>query len=357
MRARTAALALGLGLLAAPASASAGMQTFGSDLGAAATLAEARPSDTAFWQTIAAGGSSVAVAPEAGSISSFRIKGIALSRPPAPGGFGGEPDFHLQAIRAIPSGPVETWKFRVMLTSQGFKLPQIGADPQTITTYEPINLCVAKGDVLAFNTTGGWDGTANGPYASGTPLQIFAPAPGALVSQFNGPDATNNGDILTPDHVRGKDEELLMQLTLATGGDAAGPCQPASTTPPSPGTTPAATPKPNVVVPQQTRITSSRVTVTRAGSLTVALYCSGSGIGPCSGTVRVRTRGAKPMRLASRSYSIGDRRTAKVVLRLTAAGRRRFAKAGRRLSVVVQTVTKPGGSAGTVTKAFTLRRR
>lgn len=336
-------------------SSEAALQTFGSDLGAQATIAGARPSDTAYWQAVAAGGSTAGAAPAAGSIRSFKLKGIAMSRPQA-GKPGGETLFHLQALRPLADGG-----YRVLTTSQGFDVPHIGADEQTITTFEPVNFCVAKGDVLAFNTVGGWDRTSAGPYANGTPLKIFAPAPGALVSQFNGAGQTNNGDVLRPDPARGKGQELLMQLTLATGDDAAGPCRTSTPADPGTGTGPGGGPgggQTTAPAPQRTKIMSRRVTVTRKGSLGVALFCAAAGGGgSCAGTVRVLSREPTPRVLAARGYTIGAGKTRKTALRLSAAGRKLFAQGNRRLRVRIQTVTNPGGAARTVTKTFTLRRR
>jgi len=343
------------------ASAEAELRSFGSDLGAAASIAEARQSDTAYWQTVAAGASSAAVAPAAGSIRSFKLKGVALSQP-VPGTPGGETLFHLQALRPLTIGAFQTAPYRVLISSQGFNVPpKAGANEQTISTYEPENFCVAKGDVLAFNTVGGWDGIpAGGPYPRGTPLQIFASAPGALVSQFNGADQTNNGDILIPDHLRGLGQELLMQLTLATGQDAAAPCPTSTaadnaTAGPDAGPDTGAAGGQTAARAQATKILSQRARVTPKGSLKVALFCSSAVAGRyCTGIVRVLSRERRPRVLAERVYTITAGKTSKAALRLSPAGRRLFAKANRRLRVRIQTVKHSGGVAHTVTKPFVL---
>ena len=343
------------------ASAEAELRSFGSDLSAAASIAEARQSDTAYWQTLAAGASSAGVAPAAGSIRSFKLKGVALSRPVA-GTPGGETLFHLQALRPLTIGAFQTAPYRVLISSQGFNVPQkAGANDQTITTHEPENFCVAKGDVLAFNTVGGWDGIpAGGPYPRGTPLQIFASVPGALVSQFNGADQTNNGDILLPDHVRGLGQELLMQLTLATGADAAAPCPTSNAADDAKATMDArsdagAVNGQTAARAQATKILSQRATVTSKGSLKVALLCSPVVAGRyCSGIVRLLSRERKPRVLAERVYTITAGKTSKAALRLSPVGRRLFAKANRRLRVRIQTVKRSGGVAHTVTKSFVL---
>lgn len=219
-RAAIAAIATVAGLLAlVPATGDAALLSFGSTLAAPANVTEARQADTAYWQTTLPAGRSPR-SPATGQVKSFKIKGIALSNPRA-GVPGGETLFHLQVLRKRAGGT-----YKVLRTSQGFNLPGRGADPQKITTYRPTNLCVGKGDVLAFNTVGGWDGIAagNGPYPMGTPLQIFSRVPGTLVSEFTGANKTNNGAILRPRTSRGRDHELLMRPTVGTGRNATGLC-------------------------------------------------------------------------------------------------------------------------------------
>ncbi|MEA2221228.1 MAG: hypothetical protein QOJ35_3854 [Solirubrobacteraceae bacterium] len=219
-RAAIAAALLTPALLAlAPATGGAAVMTVGSDLTAPANVVEARQADTVYWQTTFADGRSP-VAPAAGQITSFRIKGRANSdKITGVGAPGGERDFHLQALRALPDGT-----FQVLRTSQNFTVPPITADPEGITAYAPENFCVDPGDVIAFNTNGGWDGIVGGtgPYANGTPLQLFSNVPGAVISEFTGHNMTNNGAILTP--TTQASHELLMQATLATGPDATPLC-------------------------------------------------------------------------------------------------------------------------------------
>lgn len=214
--ATTALTALAL-LALVPATGEAALVRFGSDLKAPANVVEARPADTAYWQTAFAGGQK-RTAPARGQVRSIKIKGIALSNPKA-GVPGGETMFHLQALRKRPDGTL-----KILRTSGAFFLPPKGTDPQRITTYRPVNFCIAKGDVLAFNTVGGWDTTADGPYSKGTPLQIFSAVAGSNVAEFFGPDKTNNGDIVKPKTAPGRGHELLMQATIGTGSDGTALC-------------------------------------------------------------------------------------------------------------------------------------
>jgi hypothetical protein len=198
-----------------PATGDARLVTFGSSLKATASVAEARPVDTAYWNRTLAGGRKT-LAPVRGQVRSIKVKGIALSNPKA-GVAGGETMFHLQALRKRADG-----SFKILRTSGAFFLPEKGANPQKITTYRPVNFCVGKGEVLVFNTVGGFGGP--GPFANGTPLQIFARVAGSNVSQFTAGGKTNNGNIIRARNGLGRGEELLMQATIGTGADGTGLC-------------------------------------------------------------------------------------------------------------------------------------
>ena len=212
-------------LVLLPASGSAKLVQFGSNLKARANVKQARQADTAYWQTKFPGRS--ALAPVSGQIKSARIKGIALSnwKPGSP--IGGERMFHLQALRKQANG-----KWKILVTTQAFFLPGRGTPSQTITSYRPINFCIAKGDAVVFNTVGGWDGIANrtGPYPDGTPLQIFSRATGSTVAEYTKADGTNNGNVITAKSVAGR--ELLMRTTIGTGKDGTALCKGGTSTRP-----------------------------------------------------------------------------------------------------------------------------
>lgn len=333
--------------------AQADVLTFGSNLTAPANLIEARQADTAYWQTTFANGSSP-VAPVGGQVTTVKLKGIALSAP-LPGVPGGETMWHLQALHQQPDGT-----FKILRSSQAFFVPTLG-DPQQVSTYHPENFCVAPGDVLAFNTVGGWDGIVNqtGPYPGGTPLQIFSRVPGGSVAQFTGADKTNNDDSVRADHTRGRDHELLMQLTVGTAADAVFHCPGGLFNPykavaatPVPGGV-AAVPKPKP--PQKATIPRQRITVSRKGKLSVALFCQ-PGAAPCAGSVRLLSKHRRPKKLASRRYTIAAKSTGKVSLTLSPSARKLFKRSGR-LPVNVVAETSPGGAERIARAAFTLRKR
>ena len=353
-RIATAAMTAAIsGLALVPASGGAALTPFGSDLLAPANVSSARPVDTAYWQAAFAGGRSV-VAPASGQIRSVRIKGIALSSPLA-GVPGGETDFHIQVAQPLPDG---TFQVRDPGgTSGNLKLPQAGADPQVVTTYEPENLCVRQGDIVIFNTVGGWD-AGSGLYPNGTPLQIFSRVPNAVLSGFTAADKTNNGDILTTTPL--PDAELLMQATVGSGPDGTGLCPggtaglagPGATPPPPPPPPPAA-----ATVQKATLPAAQRVTVSSKGTLGVSLFCR-TGPSRCAGTVRVKTRGTRPISLGLGTFDVASGRTGRASIRLNRTGRRRFFVFGRgRLRVTIAAETRPGGASRRATLAVTLRRR
>jgi hypothetical protein len=335
---------------AAPA-AQASVLTFGSELSAPANVTEARQADTAYWQTTFANGASP-LAPVGGQITSVKLKGIALSDP-KPGVSGGETMWHLQALREQPDGT-----FKILRSSQPFEVPRTG-DPQQISSYQPENFCVDKGDVLAFNTVGGWDGIATGgPYPNGTPLLIFSGVPGGSVSQFSGADQTNNGDQVRANHSRGNGQELLMQLTMGTAADSVFYCPGGLFNPykAAPRATGGGTTAPKPKAAQKATIPKQRITVSRKGKLSIALFCQ-PGVTRCSGSVQLLSRRRTPRKLASARYTIASKSTGKTSLTLSPSARRMFRHGGNRLDVNIVAETTPGGVTRISTAAATLIKR
>jgi hypothetical protein len=354
LRAGLRGVAAATALLAvAPAPSHAELIPFGSDLTAPANVTHARQADTAFWQTAFADGRSP-LAPASGQIREFKVKGIALANPVA-GVPGGETMFHLQAMRARSDG-----SFEILRTSQAFFMPEKGSDPQTITKFVPKDFCIDKGDVLVFNTVGGWDGivTQTGPYPMGTPLQIFSSVGGAVVSEYTAADRTNNGDIVTPGTSKTQNNELLMRVTVGTDVDAVTHCpggriSSSGNIVPPPGTGTPSTPK----IQKATLPASQRVTVSKKGKLGVSMFCQPGSSARCTGRVRIFTRGARPRQIGSARFDVAVRRTGRATIFLTRTGRRLFtAKAGR-LAVKITAETNPGGATRRSTLSTTLRRR
>ncbi len=191
-----------------PAAGQAALVNFGSGLGSPATAAIARPVDTAFWSTALSGGAQ-ARAPEKGQALAVRVRGCARR------GTGGQvpvTQIHFQAL--APGGGAGA---TVEVTSGPSNLPVCGGSVSgaTVTTFHPVNLCVARGDYLALNDEGGFSLAG---FPKGVQYEVFAQAPGAATSSFTSGGGTNNGS-----HVSGSAHaglELLMQIELGTGGNA-----------------------------------------------------------------------------------------------------------------------------------------
>jgi hypothetical protein len=212
--------------------------------------------DTAIWNTAIAGGA--AAMPEPGQAVKVRLEGCAQQ---APGGPAPLTQIHFQTLSPQADGGV-----RVDLSSQPFNLPicgRGGASGTTVTTYEPINLCVNAGDYVDFNDEGGF---VERFYRAGVPYLVMGAAGGSSLSSFIRGGGTNNGALFSPLDSTAMDgfasstnQELMLQVVLGTGSDARYVC---------PGGTkdaPAAL-APLHVRPQTDGINSSRV-------VSVAIYC------------------------------------------------------------------------------------
>jgi hypothetical protein len=181
---------------------------YGSSLRGAATIAEAHQADTAFWP-VARG----LRAPATGQVLRIRLKGTAIrsADPLAPAPLN---QVHFQHLRPLGGG-----RMLALQSTAPFYVP-VGADPATITTYAPENLCVNRGDVIDFNDEGGW---APPFYQGGVPFEVFARTRSARTALFTADNGTNNGDRFTPT-VRSH-EELLLQVVLGTGGRVSYDCR------------------------------------------------------------------------------------------------------------------------------------
>ena len=369
-----------LGVL--PSTSQAEIVAFGSNLSADATkeAVQAHQADTAFWPTKMGNGGGVVAAD--GEILSIRVKGIARrnpdARPPRSDGKpnpGGETLFHFQVLEPRPDGTVRVREQNS--TGAGTSSPQnmpTSGDPQQITTFvTKTRMCAFKGDFVAFNTVGGfdgvgdqrngYDGTPLSPYPMGTPLQIFAKVPGSITANYEKADGTNNGDTLRPSPLDGL--ELLMETTMGTGPDAnqvcAGGSKGAPAPKPSPGPgggggTGESAPAPKA--PQFARVVSSKISLNKKGQSAVTLYCGDGDASGCSGTLQMVTRkGSQSVVIAKKGFSIARKGNGQLKLKLSKAGKKLFKKAGRKgLKVKLVAVTEPGGADHTSSKGFRLKR-
>ena len=254
--------------------------------------------DTAIWNTSVAG--APAGMPEAGQADKVRIEGCAQQ---APGGPAPLTQFHVQVLHPQANGTV-----KVSLTSQPFELPvcgQGGASASTVSTYEPINLCVAKGDFVGFNDEGGF---VERFYRAGVPYQVLGSAGGSSLNSFIKGGGTNDGAVLTPRFATNMEgwatasgEELMLQVELGTGPDARYVC---------PGGTKDAAPvlAPVHVRPQTDGVNSSRM-------VSVSFYCR-----PASGCSGKATLTLPSGRVVGRaSFNVPGNATSHVPIRISPA--------------------------------------
>ena len=177
--------------------------------------------DTALWNVKLAQGDPRS--PATGQALTVSLEGCAKA---APGGPAPLTQIHFQDISPLAGGGA-----KVNLTSQGFQIPICGehhADGSTVTSYTPINLCVRRGDYVAFNDEGGY---VPNVYRNGVPYRVLGRAHGATADSFLRDNGTGNGAILTPSltsanegFVANRDEELMLRVRLGTGTDATHVC-------------------------------------------------------------------------------------------------------------------------------------
>jgi hypothetical protein len=173
--------------------------------------------DAAIWNAALAGGQ--ATAPADGQALKIRLEGCA---PPATKGPPPLAQIHFQALSPLPGGGA-----KVKLTSQAFDLPvcgQHGASRSSVSTYEPVNLCLSKGDYVSFNDEGGYVPFV---YRAGVPYQVIGSSPGSTMDSFIRSHGTGDGAVLSAGDRSANDgfasnpsEELMLQVVLGTGPDA-----------------------------------------------------------------------------------------------------------------------------------------
>jgi hypothetical protein len=196
-------------VLCLPATAPANKIRFGSDLTAPADRAEAHGADSVFWNTLLPNGRRT-TAPARGQVLAVKVKGTAVKN----GDTAPSTIFHIQVLHPRSNGGV-----RVSLTSALFHVP-VGGDRNRVTTYHPVNLCVKKGDYVAFNDSGGF----NPPhYPSGTPFRVFSSVAGSTTNFYTKDNGTNNGSVFSGAPHGG--EQLLMKVVLGTGQDSGSFCR------------------------------------------------------------------------------------------------------------------------------------
>jgi len=302
-----------LALAALPAVGQAAVMKLGSDLTKPANMIEAHGADALFFNTMIDG--VPGAMPAGGQITLVRVKGSVLDKPSVRRNTDPvRPMFHVQALHPIDGG-----RFRVMLSSAGFFLPivtilqdgSLRGDPQQISAYEPVNLCVNKGDYVDFNDFGGFEWRW-GPYG-GMPVQAFSRTPGTSLYFYTKNAGTNNGSEWPPDELK-QGEELLMQTTLATGPDATDRC---------PGGF-----KQHIFTGLEMR--SSGATLNAGdGTMKVKTTCNGRNYGGCKGVLLVSANvGGRSTSLGGAPFFVRPAATSTVTVKLTKANAALLKKLG-----------------------------
>jgi hypothetical protein len=266
------------------------------------------------WNTQLAAGAPTA--PARGQVVSVSLEGCAKSNGPAP-----LTQIHFQALSPQPGGGA-----KVELTSQAFEIPVCGAggaSGATVSTYQPINLCVSQGDYVDFNDEGGFVPASSGlpPYPAGVPYMVIGAVSGSTMDSFIANNGVGNGATFSPSETSSSDgfaantgEELMLRTTLATGPDA---------TPICPGGTKGVHAVKPHVFPPLTVPTPQLDGMNARGVVQVAIYCHSSTT--CSGTITLHSKsyhGSRPAWLGAATFSVAPHSTGKARVHLSALARR-----------------------------------
>jgi hypothetical protein len=289
--------------------------------------------DGALWNVQLPVGSPTA--PAGGQVVSIRLEGCAKSNGPAP-----LTQIHFQTLAPMAGGGA-----KVELTSQAFDIPVCGvggASGSTVSSYDPINLCVAQGDYIDFNEEGGFVGAQNGPppYPSGVPYMVIGSVAGATMDSFIRNNGVGNGATFsstdTTNHdgfASNRDEELMLGATLATGPDATPICPGGTKGVPPPGSARATR---RHVFPTLTIPTPQLDGMNIRGVVQVAIYCHAAST--CTGTITLHSKphhGSHSVWLGAGRFAVGAHRTGKARVRLSALARRMVRKTTGGLGVEV----------------------
>jgi hypothetical protein len=325
--ARRYALPLLVALLLVPATAQAEVSDFGSDLASPADLAANHGADTSYWNV----GAGTYTAPAEGQVTVVKLKGGVL-----PNDRLRKSDeerlaqiIHFQVLRQRGDGTLKV----VQLSTGHLQIP-VTADPEEVTTYKPVNLCVKRGDIVAFNTIGAHEyrrnpGAPGGP--EGAEYQVFGRVATQIAQWFEKDNGLNEGATIdsTPFQPMGG-FELLMQTTLATGPDATDICPGGfaqhifrgADINPSPKVSP---------IPLRTKDRVARIRI----------FCHGENYGGCVGTLRLRD--ANQAEIGSKRFDVPNSHTEMVEVPLSPATVAAIQGAGSaRVTAVAEATDKPG---------------
>jgi hypothetical protein len=315
--AATIAAAAVAALALAPATGQAAVTTIGSDLSKPANVMEAHGADALFFNTSIDG--AAGSMPADGQITLIRVKGSVLDSPtlrrnPEPP----DPMVHFQSISPISGG-----LFHVNLSSAPFRLPivtvlrdgSLRGNPQAVSGYAPVNLCVHRGDYVDLNDIGGSEWSWGG--LDGMHVQTFSRTPNTTIDWYTKNAGTNNGSDWLPAPKQG--QELLLQADLSTGPNATDFC---------PGGY-----KQHIFKGLGTGSTSSFSS--RDNTVKLRGACPGPTYGACKGLMLLNaTVGGRVVSLGGAAFSVRPAYTSSIQVKLTAANAALLKKVGGAVTVV-----------------------
>ncbi len=297
--------------------------------------------DSALWNAQLAGASPTA--PTAGQVVSVSLEGCAVSNGPPP-----LTQIHFQALSPLAGGGA-----KVELTSQAFEIPVCGASGasgSTVSTYQPINLCVAQGDYVDFNDEGGFVGAQNGPppYPAGVPYMVIGAVAGSTLDSFIANNGAGNGATFSPSETSSSNgfaanpgEQLMLQATLATGPDATPTCGGTKGLP-----SPAELRARHHVFPPLTIPTPQFDGMNARGVVQVAIYCHATTA--CTGTITLHSEphhGSSAVWLGAAGFTVASHHTGKARVHLSQLARRMIRDTNDGLGVEVTLSGAPSAGA------------
>ena len=326
-------------LLGAAAPAEAGTVTIGSDLSAAASIAESHPRDWAAWPTAIASGGGI-TSPVTGEVKIAQFKGTVLKNDNYTRDSRPHFVFHVVVLRPQPDGTN-----KLVVSTEDLPFPY-GGDDQQISTFDlqqyPARICVQPGDRVALATSGGFGNTTpqyggwpDNFYENGYPVKMFASVSGSGVGLFEQPpgdDTFQVGDNVTGSAQAGR--ELLMRVTIGTGDDARFFCRSAEEQQ-----------GPTVAFPAQ----APRLKVVK-NKVTPQLSCVS--LAACGGTLYLKLNNT--ILVGRGPFSLAGKSTAPVPVTLNANGLRKLKERKGRMKVTAIAKVKGGAQQ---TAVFKLVRR
>ena len=192
-----------------------------------------------------------------------------------------------------------------------------GASGSTVTTYEPVNLCVNQGDYVDFNDEGGYVPFI---YRSGVPYKVLGSVRGSIADSFIKPNGTNNGDSMPASErsamegfAENQNEELMLQVEEGTGPDARYVCPGGTKEHPGSGSSPSGH-SPTKIEPS-TPVSVGKQTdgANHLRIVQVAIYCRLSST--CGGIASL-VKGKHTV-YGSSHFSIPRKKTSHVSIRVT----------------------------------------